>query len=149
MLQLKKINQENWRHVANLSVSPDQLDFIETNKESLLEAAFDTKYNWLPLALYDEQQLVGFSMIGDYNANTKSIWLDRLMIDQHFQGQRYGKRFLQLILDFIKESWKIETIILSAHEENESIFSFYESFGFKNTHQIDKENGEIIMILEC
>ncbi len=148
MLFLETITQENWRLVANLSVTKEQRGFIESNGDSLLEAAFDEKFNWMPLALYDEESLVGFAMIGDFNEDQKSIWLDRLMIDQHFQGKKYGKNFLKLILNFIKDNWSVETIILSAHKENQSIFSFYESFGFKNTHKIDQENGEIIMVLE-
>lgn len=148
MLFLETITQENWRLVANLSVTKEQRGFIESNGDSLLEAAFDKKFNWMPLALYDEESLVGFAMIGDFNEDQKSIWLDRLMIDQHFQGKKYGKNFLKLILNFIKDNWSVETIILSAHKENQSIFSFYESFGFKNTHKIDQENGEIIMVLE-
>ncbi|HCM89784.1 MULTISPECIES: GNAT family N-acetyltransferase [Vagococcus] len=149
MLFLETITQDNWRLVANLSVTKEQINFIELNSDSLLEAAFDEKFNWMPLALYDEAILVGFAMIGDFNEDQKSIWLDRLMIDQHFQGKKYGTQFLKLILNFIKDNWSVKTIILSAHKENQSIFSFYEAFGFKNTHKVDKENGEIIMILEC
>ena len=147
MLLLKTITQENWRLVANLSVSSEQTTFIESNKDSLLEAAFDKTFDWIPLALYDDNVLVGFTMIGDFKEVEKSIWLDRFMIDQHFQGQKYGKKFLKTIVEHIKHNWSVETIFLSATKENKKIFSFYESVGFINTHTLDEKNGEVIMTL--
>lgn len=147
MLHLKQITQDNWRLVTNLSVSTHQKSFIEPNSISLLEASFDHSFNWTPLAIYDNDTVIGFTMIGAYKQLDKSIWLDRFMIDQQFQGQGYGKKSFQLIIDFIQANWDVEKIILSAHEENETIFSFYETFGFNNTHQLDDIHHEIIMVL--
>ena len=147
MLHLTKITTDNWRLVANLSVHNSQETFIEPNSISLLEAAFDQQLNWLPLAIYDDEQVIGFTMLGAFNQADQSIWLDRFMIDQHFQGQGYGKKAFSLILNFIKSNWEVKTVILSAHEENKEIFAFYESFGFINTHQFDEVFHEIIMVL--
>lgn len=147
MLSLKKVTQDNWRAVANLSVKHQQHSFIEANSISLLESAFDLSFSWVPLALYDKDTLIGFAMVGAFDKQENSIWLDRFMIDQNFQGKGYGKKALPLIIDFIKHNWEVNQIILSAHEENQEIFSFYEAFGFKNTHQLDKQFHEIIMTL--
>lgn len=147
MLHLTKITTDNWRLVADLAVHDSQKTFIEPNSISLLEAAFDQHLNWLPLAIYDGEKVIGFTMIGAFNQEDQSIWLDRFMIDQHFQGKGYGKKAFALILDFIKSNWEIKYILLSAHEENREIFSFYEAFGFKNTYQLDEVFHEMIMVL--
>ena len=129
-----------------LQVSESQRAFIEDNTTSLLEAAYDTSLHWIPLALYKEETIVGFAMVGAYNQQEQSIWLDRLMIDQRWQKLGLGKKFMPLLLDYLFSHWTVEKIYLSAHRENEKIFSFYTVFGFSHTGKIDPENGELIMI---
>ena len=118
-LIIKDIDETNWRAVVALSVAKNQEDFIESNGQSLLEAAYDVSLNWRPLALYDENQLVGFSMIGA--KRDESMWLDRLMIDARFQGNGYGGLFIPLLIDYMKAHYLIKRIYLSVHEENKKI----------------------------
>ena len=112
----------------------------------MLEAAYDVSLNWQPLALYDDRQLIGFSMIGA--KQDKSMWLDRLMIDAKFQGKHYGTLFIPLLIDFMKEQYEIERIYLSVHEENEKIIPYYQRFGFINSQRHDPENSERVMYLD-
>ncbi|MBO1306742.1 GNAT family N-acetyltransferase [Enterococcus sp. 669A] len=142
-LTIQPVNQDNWRQVAQLSVQPEQRDFIESNAQSLLEAAYDRSLNWHPLALYDGDTMVGFAMIGAHR--DESMWLDRIMMDQHFQGQSYGKHFIPLLLDYMQTNFGVEKVYLSAHEENEKIFAYYERFGFIDSGKHDPANGERIM----
>lgn len=145
-LIIKDIDETNWQAVVALSVAKNQEEFIESNGQSLLEAAYDVSLNWRPLALYDENQLVGFSMIGTRNG--ESMWLDRLMIDVRFQGNGYGGRFIPLLIDYMKAHYLIKRIYLSVHEENKKIIPYYQRFDFIDSHQYDPENGERIMYLE-
>ncbi|MGG5372698.1 GNAT family N-acetyltransferase [Enterococcus sp. AZ196] len=145
-LTIKAVDEKNWRAVTALSVSTEQQDFIESNEQSLLEAAFDQSFQWRPLALYHDTQLVGFSMIGAKAG--KTIWLDRLMIDAQFQGKGYGSFFIPLLIDFIKQHYEIERIYLSVHEENKKIIPYYQRFGFIDSRQYDLENGERMMFLD-
>lgn len=48
---LEPITQNNWRKIIQLAVAPSQAELIEDNTESLLEAAYDSSYNWTPIAL--------------------------------------------------------------------------------------------------
>ncbi|WP_291290764.1 GNAT family N-acetyltransferase [Enterococcus sp.] len=145
-VRIEEVTQSTWRTVAALQVSESQRAFIEDNTTSLLEAAYDTSLHWIPLALYKEETIVGFAMVGAYNQQEQSIWLDRLMIDQRWQKLGLGKKFMPLLLDYLFSHWTVEKIYLSAHRENEKIFSFYTVFGFSHTGKIDPENGELIMI---
>lgn len=145
-LIIKDIDETNWRAVVALSVAKNQEEFIESNGQSLLEAAYDVSLNWRPLALYDENQLVGFSMIGA--KRDESMWLDRLMIDECFQGNGYGGLFIPLLIDYMKAHYLIKRIYLSVHEENKKIIPYYQRFGFIDSQQYDPENGERIMYLD-
>ncbi|MGL9749393.1 GNAT family N-acetyltransferase [Enterococcus sp. DIV0170] len=145
-LIIKDIDETNWRAVVALSVAKNQEEFIESNGQSLLEAAYDVSLNWRPLALYDENQLVGFSMIGA--KRDESMWLDRLMIDARFQRNGYGGLFIPLLIDYMKAHYLIKRIYLSVHEENKKIIPYYQRFGFIDSNQYDPENGERIMYLE-
>lgn len=145
-LVIKDVNESNWREIIALSVSKEQEAFIETNGQSLLEAAYDVSLQWRPLALYDDGQLVGFSMIGA--KQDKSMWLDRLMIDAQFQGKNYGTLFIPLLIDFMKEQYEIKRIYLSVHEENERTIPYYQRFGFVDSQEYDPENGELVMYLD-
>lgn len=142
-LAIQPVNEENWRQVVQLQVAPAQQDFIESNAQSLLEAAYDHSLHWHPLALFDEDTLVGFAMIGAQQE--KSIWLDRIMIDQQFQGHGYGKQFIPLLLSHMQQTFAVERVYLSAHEENEKIFAYYEKLGFIDSRKHDPANGERIM----
>ncbi|EOH88663.1 GNAT family N-acetyltransferase [Enterococcus pallens] len=142
-LVIQPVNEKNWRQVVQLQVQPTQQDFIESNAQSLLEAAYDYSLHWHPLALYDADSLVGFAMIGALQE--KSMWLDRVMIDQQFQGHGYGRQFIPLLLDYMQKTYDVERVYLSAHEENEKIFAYYEKLGFIDSKKHDSANGERIM----
>ncbi|MGM0212565.1 GNAT family N-acetyltransferase [Enterococcus sp. AZ109] len=142
-LMIRAVDEDNWRQVVQLSVQPDQKNFIESNAQSLLEAAYDRSLDWHPLALHDGDTLVGFAMVGALR--DQSMWLDRIMIDQHLQGQSYGKHFIPLLLDYMQENFAVNKVYLSAHEENKKIFAYYQRFGFVDSKKHDPANGERIM----
>ena len=66
MIILKEITNKNVWDVCKLKVKKDQENFVAWNIESLAEA-YATRNegnNALPLAVYDNEQLIGFVMIG-------------------------------------------------------------------------------------
>ena len=96
-MRLEKISQDNVWDVAKLKVSKDQERFVASNVESILEAfaVREDGYVALPFALYEEDTLVGFCMLGyggigddeepEIVYGNYSIW--RLMIGSSFQGK--------------------------------------------------------------
>ena len=145
---IKKIDEINWKSVSELTVHPSQKDFIEPNAESLLEAAYDKRHDWVPLALYKDQTLVGFTMIGGFNKKENYIWLDRFMLDEAFQGQGLSKPFMKKIIAFIKDIWDADTIVLSIEPANIKARRIYEQLGFKKNGMIDPNNNEELMEYE-
>ncbi|GAA4071374.1 GNAT family N-acetyltransferase [Amphibacillus indicireducens] len=99
----------------------------------------------LPYALYSDETLIGFAMIGAYNAEEKYIWLDRFMIDEIFQGKGHSKPLLNKLLMMIKEKWNPDIIVLSIDPTNEKALYLYEKIGFRINGMIDPNNGEKLM----
>lgn len=83
-IYLKEVNIENWRDVVSLSVAENQKNYIESNAFSLAESKFLKQ--WKPMAIYHNEELIGFSMYG-YFKNEKRVWLDRFMIHSKYQGK--------------------------------------------------------------
>lgn len=144
--QLKPVTRENWKQVAHLTVAPHQTHLIETNWDSLLEATYVKEHDWLPIALYVDGQLVGFSMIGSSDKDKHSIWLDRFMIDQQYQNRGYGHALFKTVLNYLLQQHKAKKVYLRVHPENKKAYPFYESFGFTLLNDFNPVNGEKRMI---
>lgn len=130
--ELKPITKSNWKAVVSLEVTPSQQNLIIPNAHSLVEATYDSEKKWTPLALYVDNKLVGFAMIGGENTAESSITFDRFMIDQHFQHQGYGHALFRAILNYLKDHYrKVETIYIPVHKDNLQAIPFYESFHFE------------------
>ncbi|PJZ19435.1 spermidine acetyltransferase, partial [Bacillus cereus] len=115
-LHICEVTEKNWRSVAALNVAKDQQQFIESNAFSLAESLYEK--NGTSVGLYDGETLVGYAMYGWYWEKRKSVWLDRFMIDQRYQGKGYAKRFLRLLIQFLQNKFECKTIYLSLHPDN-------------------------------
>lgn len=147
-MELRKIDFKNLWPITKLSVQDAQKDFVATNVESLLEAYVTITSDGvaLPFGLYEKETLVGFIMIGygttgdgdepAIAADNYCIW--RLMIDQNFQGQGFGKKALDAAIAYIKTQpcGKATYCWLSYEPENTVAKHLYNSYGFQ-------ENGEL------
>ncbi|MFC7392025.1 GNAT family N-acetyltransferase [Scopulibacillus cellulosilyticus] len=142
-LQIREVNSNNWRIIAALSVSKDQHAFIESNSYSLVQSKYHPE--WKSVAIYDGNTPVGYCMYGT-DIEKNQIWLDRFMIDQHYQGKGYGKQAIPLLIDCIVETYQCDRIYLSIHPENFAAQKLYESFGFKLTEEMDF--GEAVMVFD-
>ncbi len=157
MIRLEKVNSHNVWKLLKLEVNEDQKNFVATNTESIIEAYTTIAANGvaLPFGIYDDDVPVGFLMIGygvddEWGNGPKiaegnyCIW--RLMIDKNHQGKGYGRRTMELALDYIKTMplGKAEYVYLSFEPENVKAKKMYESFGFSPNGEMDDE--EIVMV---
>ena len=93
----------------------EQESFIAGNEWSLVHAYVGNKTEGAvyPFGIFDDDKAVGFLMIAyDYgevcndpdapeiSQNNYFLW--RLMIDQEEQGKGYGKKAVELALEFVK-----------------------------------------------
>lgn len=158
MLKLEKVNGKNVWDILKLRVSETQKSFVAGNETSIIEAYTAITGNGyaFPFGIYEADTPVGFLMIG---FDTDDDWEDapsvakgnyslwRLMIDQNYQKQGYGKEALRLALEFIRTfpCGEAEFCWLSYEPENEVARRLYHSFGFTETGEMD--GGELIAVL--
>ncbi|MCT1905290.1 N-acetyltransferase [Oceanobacillus sojae] len=141
-IYIEEVNKENWREIAALEVTENQKDFMESVSFCLAESFIEQLTT--SLGLYDDNQPVGYAMVGFYFDEKRSIWFDRFMIDRRFQGQGYAKQFIPLIEKYIREHYGVRIIRLSFVPGNDPAEQLYKKHGFVRTGEYDPE-GEIIM----
>ena len=159
MLKLKKTNRKNVEEILKLEVFDNQKSFVATNNISIIEAyiAITENNHVFTFGIYKDDTPIGYLMIGfDVNSDDEgaprivrgnyNIW--RLMIDKKFQGRGFGKKAMNLALEFIntfpcgiaKYCW------LSYESDNDVARQLYQSVGFVETDEKDGE--EIVAILK-
>lgn len=159
MLKLKKINRKNVGEILKLEVFDNQKRFVAPNNISIIEAYLAIVENGhvFTFGIYNDDAPVGFLMIGfDVNSDDAdapkiakgnyNIW--RFMIDKKFQGKGFGKKAMNLALEFVntfpcgtaKYCW------LSYESDNYVAQQLYQSVGFVETDEKDGE--EIVAILK-
>lgn len=159
MLRLEKVNGANVWDVLKLSVDDNQKEFVANNEISIIEAYTAITANGFafPFGIFDDDILVGFLMVGfdkdDYWDDAPAIAtgnynLWRLMIDKKYQHKGYGRKAVELALDFIRTlpCGSAECCWLSYEPENTVAKNLYAAFGFSETGDMDGE--EIIAALK-
>ena len=159
MLKLKKINRNNIAEILKLEVLDNQKSFVATNNSSIIEAyiAITENNDVFTFGIYKDDTPVGFLMIGyDVNSDDEdapkiakgnyNIW--RLMIDKKFQGKGFGKKAMDLALEFVKTfpCGTAKYCWLSYESDNDIARQLYQSVGFVETDEKDGE--EIVAILK-
>nr|WP_286161353.1 GNAT family N-acetyltransferase [Clostridium sp. KNHs214] len=144
---IKKITKENYKDVLALHVAKEQEGFIESTKECLDEAKESDL--WRPVGIYNENQLVGFSMYGLFKdkKDRGRVWLDRFMIAKEYQGKGYGNKSLDILIDRLFNEYNCGEIYLSVYGDNVQAIKMYKCRGFKFNGEIDI-NGEKVMVLK-
>ena len=148
MIRFEEITNKNIWKVCALEPFENQKDFVAENIQSLAEA-FATRNegnNALPLAVYHDDMLVGFVMIGkgtvgneeesDLIKENYSLWM--LMIDKRYQGQGLGKQTMDAVIALIRTFpfGEAKKVWLSYEPENTRARAIYQRYGFV-------ENGEM------
>lgn len=139
MITLQSINESNWRDTLALTVQPAQQRFV-ADYVPIAAIALAKAYvrpggmTWLPYAIYADQQLVGFVEIALKPNQPEDVWVFHFFIDQHFQGQGYGKAAMRALVILVKDIEPRSTgISLVVHPENVVAQSLYQSVGFEAT----------------
>lgn len=139
---LRPITRENLEECCHLRVAPEQVEFVESNVGSIAEAYVTPEFH--PLAIYDGEQMVGFTMYGEEPIGR--WWVIRLMVDPRFQGRGYGRAAMLALFDLMRERHGCDEITTSVVPGNSIAEGLYESLGFRATGEIDED--EIVMLLD-
>jgi len=143
VVRLQPVDEDSFYHVIKLKIRPEQKGFVADNVFSIAEAKVHSTF--VPLAIYADQTLVGFTMYG-FDPDAQERWIIRLMIDQAFQRQGYGRAAtLELIRRIREEFPDCRELFLSFEPENKNAESLYLSLGFQHTGRVEEE--ELVMRL--
>ena len=127
MIRLKPVDENNFEEVINLKVSENQQKFVATNVFSIAQSKVLPEC--IPLAVYEEELLVGFAMYA-MDREDKEYCIYRLMIDEKYQSKGYGRATMEALIKHISADKEHHIIYISFEPENKSAKALYESLGF-------------------
>ncbi len=168
-IRLVKIDTGNFRDIVMLEVKEEQKNFVAHNAYSLAEAYANLARGRFvqPFGIYAGDVPVGFLMIGyfrkedarpeereegvetmDFEYGNYLFW--RFMIDKEHQGRGYGRKAMQLALDYIRTfpAGPAEYCWLSYEPKNEAAKELYRSFGFVENERLPQGWDEIPALLK-
>lgn len=145
MVTLKEITCENLDEVLALKVDDGQRSFVSSNAESLAQAYVYSETAF-PFAVYDDDMIVGFIMMGYYEAKEYyTLW--KLMIDKRYQNNGYGRKALELGIDYMRERFGVSEIYTGVVPENTVAKELYKSVGFNETGLAESGMEEMRLVL--
>ncbi|MDD6811957.1 MAG: GNAT family N-acetyltransferase [Lachnospiraceae bacterium] len=128
MVHLKKLNEDNWLEVSNLSVTQEQKEVFPI-----------PNVYWLGISRYEEHTTLFAIMLDDsnigligmgYDEDGVSGFLNPLMIDERYQGKGYAKEAMRLAVDYLKTELGVSEIHIGHRKSNVAAGKLYESMGF-------------------
>ena len=151
MPELQPVTIKNWQSLIKLRVREDQTGFVASNLYSIAQAQFGDEYegHWdlYPLGIYDADVPVGFVMYGlNFDHPTQQAFIQRLMVDERFQGKGYGRFAMQKIIEIFRADERIREVGISYEPANEGARKLYASVGFVETGEMVGE--EVVAVLK-
>lgn len=144
MIILKDINCNNWIECIRLKLNDEDKDFICPNVYSIAEAQFYPEA--ISKAIYDGEQMVGYTLFGEDENDSNLFYIDRLMISKDFRNKGYAYETIQLIIkEAIKHGFNL--IGTSTEPENVKIQNLLKKTHFYTKNELD-DGGEIIYYYE-
>ena len=152
MPEILPVTKDNWQELIDLKVREDQTKFVASNLYSIAESQFgedipdEGHWDMFPYGIFDEGKAVGFLMIAyNFGSHRFQGFVQRLMVDEKFQGKGYGRFGMNWILDRYRSDARIKSIAISYEPHNETARKLYASLGFVETGEMVE--GEALAVL--
>lgn len=146
-LRLEKITADNWRQATFLTTDPGgkiplEEEWLANNAFSLLQCCYET--DWDCRLMMDGGDPIGFVFYG-YDRDEDYFLLCRYMIDVKYQNKGYGKAFLPLVVEQIRNQYGCQDVYTCVHDDNAHALHLYKSFGFQRTEKMDAEERVYVL----
>ncbi len=123
-------DQKNWLYSGiKTPYSETEIREYVCKKQSILE---DGQMRFMILDA-NLQMSVGCVDLFEYNAENKSVGVG-ILIDEDYQGQKYGSKALNLLEEICKEKWQLEMMRCTVLAENIASRKLFEKNNFKKTN---------------
>lgn len=110
MIHLEKVEGNDYRKFTRLKVKDEQKRYVASNL-GILAKAFAYYNDSIVYGIYNDVTAVGLALVREYKDDNCYIF-DQLMIDEKYQGNGFGKKATELILNDLKNKNKYNKIIL-------------------------------------
>jgi len=132
-------------------VRKDQKHFVASNLYSIAQAQFGDEYegHWdlHPYGIYEGGTPVGFLMYAlNYEHPKQQAYIQRLMVDEKFQGQGYGRFGMEKMLELFHADDGIREVSISYEPSNEGARKLCASLGFIEPGEM--MDGETLAVLK-
>ena len=143
-VSLREVTDETVRDVCRLSdsLTPPKKYMVAPNAISIAQAYF-SEQAWFR-AVYADDTPVGFIMLYD-DPEEQDYFLWRFMIAEHHHGKGYGRRALELLIEYVKTRPGAIELHTSCGQGEGSPEGFYRRMGFERTGKI--VSHEVVMRL--
>lgn len=145
MIRLLEIDKDNLDKVLELKVHEDQAAYVSSVAFSLAQAYVYREIAF-PFAIYDDEILVGFIMMGYYEGR-KQYTLWKLLIDKRYQNMGYGRAAVNLGMKKLRDMFDVSEIYTGVILGNYAAKHLYSSIGFKTTGLIENNMEEMKYVL--
>lgn len=150
-LQIHEVTRENWRAALRLAVHPDQQRFVADHAPIAalgLAKAYVRPGGliWIPYAIYNDGEIIGFTMLAHAAESTDAVWIYHFFIDHRYQAKGHGRSALYALIYLIFERYPSrKQIRLSVHPDNHRAQRLYTDLGFQSTGEV--QDGEPVYCL--
>ena len=151
MPEIRPVTKDNWNDLIKLNVRAEQKHFVASNLYSIAQAQFGDDYqgHWdlFPLGIYADNAPVGFLMYAlNFEHPKQQAFIQRLMVDEKFQGNGYGRFGMEKMLEIFRADERIAEVGISYEPGNEAARRLYASLGFAETGEMFE--GETVAFLK-
>jgi diamine N-acetyltransferase len=145
-VSLREVTGETVRTICRLSdtLTPPKRYMVAPNAVSIAEAHFEPKA-WFR-AIYADETPVGFIMLYD-DAEEPMLFLWRLMVATPHQGNGYGRRAVELLLDYVEKRPGATELLVSCGEGAGSPEGFYHRLGFRRNGKVYGDEVGLVLPL--
>ena len=145
MVELRAVTKDNLEEVLSLNVFEHQKAFVPSTACSLAQAYVYSETAF-PFAVYADNTIVGFIMLGYYE-NRKQYTLWKFLIDKEHQRKGYGRDALKQGIIYLIEKFDVKEVYTGVALGNEVAKHLYSSIGFEETGLIEDNMEEMKYII--
>ncbi|HFI0786109.1 TPA: GNAT family N-acetyltransferase [Streptococcus suis] len=131
MIRLELVNKDNFDQVLDLEVAPKDQRRVASVEYSLAQAWLYRDSDILfPYAVKSGQLTVGFLLLS-YQHMENSYYIWRLLIDQKYQNQGFGKEVIRQVLQRARDDQQCHKVTVNYVIGNHKMRYILEKFGFQ------------------
>ena len=131
MIRLELVNKDNFDQVLDLEVAPKDQRRVASVEYSLAQAwLYRDSEDLFPYAVKSGQLTVGFLLLS-YQPMENSYYIWRLLIDQKYQNQSFGKEVIRQVLQRARNDQQCHKVTVNYVIGNHKMRYILEKFGFQ------------------